>query len=237
MNRGVFGTATGMMAQQRAMDVMANNLANASTVGYKADGLAFGDFYERELQVGGRSIGRLGSGATVQAEFTRFAAGRLQKTGNPLDLALTGGKAMFAVQTSAGVRYTRDGQFGLDAQNRLVDRDGNPVLDERGAEILVPADGPVTVAPTGELSQDDRPFATLGVFQGRFQKVGDNRFAGVNVRPIEDAPVVQGALEQANLDPIQAMAQMIQIGRAFEMSQKAIQTEDDTTGKVLEVLR
>jgi flagellar basal body rod protein FlgG len=237
MNRGIYSTATGMIAAQRAMDVTANNLANASTVGYKQDGLTFNDFYTRQLASNGRAIGSLGSGAAAEGEFTNRDQGRLNPTGNPLDLALANPNGMFGVMTPGGTRYTRDGSFSLDAQNRVVDRDGNPLLDVDGREILLNGNGPVTISKAGEVTQDDRLVATVGVWQGRFEKTGDNHFSSPDAQPLAGATIEQGSLEQSNVESIQAMVDMIRFGRFFEMSQKSIQTQDEMTGKVIEVLR
>lgn len=219
------------------MDVTANNLANASTAGFKQDALVFSDYYTRELQVQGRRIGSMGSGAVTQEEVTYNAQGRLNRTGNPLDLALTTENRMFAVQTPQGVAYTRDGEFNLDAQNRIVDRQGNPLLDDAQRPIVLPDDSPVVIGENGQISQNDQPVATVGVWQGSFTKTGDNHFSSQNATPAPDGTMKQNYLEQSNVEPIVAMIDMIRCGRHFEMSQKSIQTQDELIGKAIEVLR
>ncbi|MGV3614631.1 MAG: flagellar hook-basal body protein [Fimbriimonas sp.] len=237
MNRGIYSTASGMISAQRAMDVTANNLANASTAGFKQDALVFGDYYTRELAVQGRRIGSMGSGAAPKGEVTNFEQGRLNRTGNSLDLALTNPQGMFAVQTPGGIQYTRDGEFSLDAQNRVVDRRGNPLLDATGNVISLDGDGPVKISASGEILQDEQPIATVGVWSGTFQKVGDNRYASTNAVPLPGETMKQGHLEGSNVEPIVAMIDMVRNGRHFEMSQKSIQTQDELTGKVIDVLR
>ena len=237
MNRGIYSTATGMLSAMRGMDVMANNLANASTAGFKQDGLVFSDYYLRELSANGRNIGTLGYGASNPEEFTANDQGQLTKTGNPLDLAIPSRGGMFAVQTPAGIRYTRDGEFSLDAQNRVVDREGNLLLDNSSRPIVLDGDGPVTIAKTGEITQDDQTVATVGIWNGNFVKDGANRYTATNAQVIPGATVEQGMLEQSNVEPVLAMVEMIRYQRFFEMSQKSIQSQDEMTGKVLEVLR
>jgi flagellar basal body rod protein FlgG len=237
MNRGIYSNATGMVSALRGMDVMANNLANASTVGFRQDGLVFGDYYERALNVGGRPIGTMGYGAATPEEFTPRVSGRLTKTGNPLDLALLDPNAMFAVQTPAGIRYTRNGEFNLDDQQRVVDRDGNLLLDSDGRPIVLDGQGPIEIAKTGEIVQDERTVGNVGVWNGTFEKEAANHYLATNVTPAAGAGVEQGALEASNVEPISAMIEMIRFQRFFEMSQKSIQSQDEMTGKVIEVLR
>lgn len=237
MNRGIYSTASGMLSAQRAMDVTANNLANASTAGFKQDALVFHDFYTRQLQQNGRSIGSMGSGAAAQQEITYNAQGRLNRTGNPLDLAITAEGRMFAVQTPQGIEYTRDGEFNLDAQNRIIDRQGNPLLDDGGRAITLAGDGPVTIAENGQITQDDQLVGTIGTWQGTFTKIGNNHFTAQNATLATDGTMKQNHLEQSNVEPIVAMIDMIRCGRQFEMSQKSIQTQDELTSKVIDVLR
>lgn len=226
-----------MLSAQRAMDVTANNLANASTAGFKQDGLAFHDFYTRQLKAQGRGIGSLGSGAAAAEEVTNFAQGRLSKTGNSLDLALTSERRMFAVQTPQGIRYTRDGEFNLDGQDRVVDRQGNLLLDDASQPIVLSGDGVITVGENGQIEQNGAPVARVGVWQGNFTKTGDNRFTAQNPTAAPDATMKQGYLEQSNVEPIVAMIDMVRCGRQFEMSQKSIQAQDELLGKVIDVLR
>src|SRR6476659_6008506 len=135
MNRGIYTTALGMNSLQRAMDVTTNNLANASTNGFKRDALVFQDTLQREMFADGgqgQSIGKLGSGASPVEEYTVQDSGEITVTSNPLDMAIRDPKGMFGVKTSAGTRYTRDGAFALDENRRLVTKAGNPVLDKDG---------------------------------------------------------------------------------------------------------
>lgn len=240
MNRGIYSTATGMQAAQRWMDVTANNLANVSTPGFKRDGLTFNDFMIRNLAAdGGRGpqIGSLGSGAAPRGEFTDTSIGNLQKTGNALDLAIPTQEGMFAIQTPTGIRYTRDGEFTLDSGNRVVNRDGNALLDENNNEIVLTGNGPITVSRDGQLSEAERPVARIGLWRGNFQKAGSNDYEIANPVAVAAPQIQQGALEASNAEPIQAMVDMIRFGRFYELSQRSIQTQDEMTGKVLEVLK
>src|SRR4051812_346013 len=121
MNRGIYSTASGMLAAQQSMDVITNNLANASTIGFKRDGIAFANAIEQQLQSGGGRIGSLGTGPTSTGQYTVFEAGAIMATNNPLDVAIGSEKGTFAVQTGNGqIAYTRDGSFEIDANRQLV---------------------------------------------------------------------------------------------------------------------
>ncbi len=236
MNRGIYATATGMLAAQRAMDVVANNLANASTNGFKRDAIAFNDAMVQYLSGPNGVIGTLGSGAVEQAQYTVFHTGPISATGNPLDVALNSEAGAFAVQTQQGIRYTRDGSFGIDEQGLLVDGSGNPVLDERQNPIQMP-EGSVRIKPDGEVLVDEKPVGVLGVFEGRFVKQGDNLFVGFDIAATAEREIVWKSLEGSNVNPVAAMSEMITLNRAFEMAQRSIQQQDDLTQKLIQSLQ
>src|SRR5687767_4718787 len=172
MNRGIYATATGMIAADKWMSVVSNNLANVSTNGFKRDELVFADAYQRELRAnGGRGmhLGSLGSGAMLQAEYTVFERGAIVPTGNPLDLAIDSERGLFAVETPQGVRYTRDGAFQLDSERRIVTKSGHPVLDDRGNAIELPL-GPFRIEPNGAVIAGEFEIARIGVYEGRAKK-------------------------------------------------------------------
>jgi flagellar basal-body rod protein FlgF len=238
MNRGIYATATGMLATQRALDAIANNLANASTTGFKRDGLAFGEAYERELRANGGEgprIGRLGSGVAEIASYTDFEPGPIAQTGNPLDVAIEG-QGLFAVATPSGIRYTRDGSFRLDEQGQLVTREGHPVLDDAGSPIQL-GEGKVRIDASGEISVDGRHAGRLGLYGGRFAKAGPTLFAGGDAVPKDATTVVQGALEGSNVNAVGSMIDLIQSGRAFELAQRSIQQQDELTQKLIQSLQ
>lgn len=233
-----------MLAQQRRLDVIANNLANVSTRGFKSDQLTFGDMMIREMadQAGsGKAVGYLASGPTAETQTTDFSQGSLEPTGNPLDLALNG-KGMFAIGTASGVRYTRDGAFSLNASGALVTRDGNPVLDENSKPITglsgaIQIDQEGRVHPAGKAAV----LATIGRFDGTFEKdtFGKNLYTGERVQgfgPNEGGRVAAGQLETSNVEPISLMAEMIALQRAYEISQKMVQSQDESTAKLAETM-
>lgn len=237
MNRGIETTAIGMLASQRAMDLIANNLANASTRGYKRDGLAFGETLSRQIGVpnGNDPIDKPLPGVGVAASFTVFEQGALETTGRPFDVALASNRGMFAIQTEAGVRYTRDGAFTLNSDGVLSTVRGEPVLDDGGLPIQIPQ-GEIATSEDGSISADGVVVARLGVFDGTFAKDGAGRFQSQDAEPDPELRVQWRALESSNVNHIQSMIQLIEVGRAFELAQRSIQQQDELTQKLIQSL-
>lgn len=235
VNRGVYSAAMGMNAAQRWMDISANNLANVSTDGFKADGIAFGDALVREMRTGGRDLGSLGSGPHEVKEFTDHSAGVIRKTGNPLDVALSDTRSMISVRDGDQTKFVRGGAFEMDAAGTLVTSSGAKVLDARGAPITLDRKSAVEIDPEGNVRQGGRTVAKLGVFEGEWTKEGNGMWTGSGIRASE-ATVSSGALEGSNVDALAGMVDLIKIGRHVEMAQRAVQSQDETTQKLLTVL-
>jgi flagellar basal-body rod protein FlgG len=219
MERGLYIAASGMVAEQMRQDQIANDLANASTPGYKADRVtqrAFGDLLLSNSATG-QQIGGLNMGVGLDRMVTDLTPQPLRDTGEPLDMAIAG-EGFFAVQTQQGVRYTRNGQFTESPAGTLTDQLGNAVLDRRGQPVRVGADGHVTATDVGV-------FALTNV-----AKQGDNLFTGIPAGAATGT-VRTGALEGSGVDPARTMVDMIASFRAFEAGQKAIQTIDDSLHK------
>lgn len=239
MNRGIYATATGMIAAQQQLDVLSNNLANVSTNGFKRDGIAFAERFEREMLAnGGRgaSLGTLGTGAVRQAQFTIFEAGPLNATGNPLDVAINDKRGLFAVQTSEGVRYTRDGSFQLNDSRQIVTHEGYPLLDDRLEPITLPVGKP-SVESNGTVMVDGVEVGKIALFDGAFTKIGDNLFEASNPQVLETPNMKGGHIEGSNVNPVESMIGMITLNRAFELAQRSIQQQDDLTQRLIQSLR
>jgi flagellar basal-body rod protein FlgG len=219
MDRGLYIAASGMLAEIVRQEQIANELANSTTPGYKADRSAqsgFGDLLLSNTR-NGRSIGRVGLGVQVDEIRTDLTPGPLHETGDPLDLAIEG-EGYFAVRTPAGVRYTRNGQFGSSAAGTLTDAFGNEVLGANGAPVQLRRDGSVNAAEVGV-------FALNGA-----RKEGDSLFTGTAAGNASGR-VKAGALEESAVDPARSMVEMISSFRSLESDQKAIQTIDETLGE------
>lgn len=239
MNRGVYATATGMIASQYALDVISQNLANASTTGYKREAVAFNDALVRQLREnGGRGpvLGSLGSGPTLQSRFTVFEPGPIQETGNDLDIAIRSSEGAFAVETDRGTRFTRDGAFTRNADGLLVTRSGHPVLDSDNQRIQLP-EGPVEIGNDGLITADGKEIARLGVFQGTFRREGDNLFSASGVQAVATPDLNPKSIEGSNVNTIQSMVAMIEISRSFEMAQRSIIQQDELTQRLIQSLQ
>ena len=219
MERGLYIAASGMVSEMARQDLISNDLANASTAGYKSDTAVQGSFGElllRNTQTGA-TVGPLGQGSRIERQVTDLTAAPIKETGEDLDFAVEG-DGYFAVRTGQGVRYTRNGQFTAAANGTLTDQLGNQVLGQNGQPVRIGADGKV-------------PEANVGVFAvNNARKVGDNFFTGA-AGGRGTGQVRSGALEGSGADPVRAMTDMIASLRAFESGQKVISTIDSTLQK------
>jgi flagellar basal-body rod protein FlgF len=198
------------VALQRHMATIANNIANAATTGYRAERTLF----EPVLEPAGEPR-RL---AFVQdvGLYRDLSPGPITQTGNRLDLAIDG-EGYFAFRTGAGVRYGRAGHLELDAEGRLVDARGNPILDDGGAPVTVPqADRDLTIGADGTVANRAGPIARLQPVtfanEQALRREGDGLYrAAADQQPRPAAGrVAQGALEQANVSPVQEMTTMVE---------------------------
>lgn len=231
----LYVTASGMAVRQEKIDVLAHNLANANTVGFKMGEVVL---EERPLEIpGGRS--QAPSHVRLVETRTDFSPGELQYTGEPLDVAL-GQEGFFVIQTPEGIRLSRDGRFSLDGDGRLVLR-GMPVLGEsgeirsEGGNLLINREGNITSgsAPLGKLRvvrvDDPQKLAALG----------DGLYAvpeGVSLQELPKVEVLPGHLEMSNVNSIKCMVQIIEAVRAFEMNQRMVQTLDRLGEKAVQEL-
>ncbi len=219
MDRGLYIAASGMLAEQVRQEQIANDLANASTPGYKADRTAqraFGDMMLANSATG-QVIGPQGTAVQVDAVQTDWAPQPARDTGEPLDFAITG-EGYFAVRTPEGTRYTRNGQFTVSPQGTLTTAQGAEVLGRDGGPVRVGADGRV----------DPRLLQVVNLANPR--KDGDSLVAGAPAGG-PTGPVRAGALEGSGADPARSMVDMIASLRAFEAGQRVITTIDETLGK------
>jgi len=219
MERGLYIAASGMVAEQMRQDQIANDLANSSTAGYKADRVtqrAFADLLLSNTATG-QAIGGLTMGVAADRMVTDTSPQPLRDTGEPLDLAIVG-DGWFAVQTAQGTRYTRNGQFTAAGDGTLTDQLGNAVLGRNGQPVKLDGNGHVDAAAVGVFALGDAA------------KQGDNLFAGTASGQASGS-VRTGALEGSGVDPARTMVDMIASFRAFEAGQKVIQTIDESLHK------
>ncbi len=216
MDAGLYIAAQGMLAEQVRQGQLSNNLANASTPGYKPQSADQRSFDSLLLQntATGQTIGSLQTGVTIGRTVTDTTPSTLRATGQPLDFGIAG-QGYFAVRTPQGVRYTRDGQFASNARGDLVDATGNEVLSQTGGPIRVDAKGAVTTAQ-------------LGVFNvPGANETGSNLFTGAAAGR-GTGTVRSGELEESGVNPISTMTDMIASLRSYQSGQSAIQSIDQT---------
>jgi flagellar basal-body rod protein FlgF len=227
MDSGYYAAMTGLVARTQALDTASGNLANAQTAGYRAEReyfrsvLAAPDGEDSQL---GQAINRYG---LLGGDRLSMAQGPMQQTGNPLDLAIEG-RGFFAVRTSNGIRYTRDGSFHRSQTGGLVTAANEAVLSSAGEPISLPP-GEVAVGASGVISVSGGAVATLAVVDfsdaTELKPEGANRYVapdGVKAPQSSDSTLHQGALEGANEDVVQGTLDLIMMQRQAEMMQKAL---------------
>jgi len=232
---GIYMAASGFLNQQKRLEIIANNLANANTAGYKAEMSVF--------QIAGPSSAIGGTDRKDPASFpppmarshvaTDFSQGPLTQTGNPLHVALED-EGFFEVQTPQGLRYTRKGDFTRTADGILVTQTGHPVMGEGGAMTLT--EGEITIDRSGSVFVDENEQGRFRVVtfgeKGNLVKEGDSLFASSGETPdvldAEEVQIRQGYLENSNVNAIREMILMVEALRSFEDHQKVIHTFDST---------
>ncbi|MDH4187474.1 MAG: flagellar basal-body rod protein FlgF [Nitrospira sp.] len=242
MNRAIYPILSGALAQERQMQVFANNMANVNTAGFKQDDQAFTSVLARARVVGsplaqpagfGQQIGVRPSGSServfvaTHATHTSFEPGRIKITGNTLDMAIEG-NGFFEIKTPQGLRYTRNGMFTLDSQGRLVTNLGQPVMGLKG-EIKLPS-GTVQVSNDGAIQVDGRTVATIKLMEFPDDhmptKHPEGLLASDKGKLVKHPKIQGGHIEESNVNSIGEMVKMIQGMRTYESSQKLIQTID-----------
>ncbi|WP_273185659.1 flagellar hook-basal body complex protein [Hyphomonas adhaerens] len=236
----MLGRQQGLMQE---MQVVANNLANSSTTGYKSDRALFGEF----LVATGSQSSSLSMGGLAGHSFA-MSQGALKITGGEMDFAIQG-DGFFLVNSEQGQRLTRAGHFQLSTDGQLVDMNGSAVLSAAGAPISIPqnaseirvaADGTVTVSSGDGLPPQE--VGQIGVVtvdeEATLVRDSNSYFSAPDGhRPAENNEVVQGALEQSNVSPVLEVARMIEVQRAYEAGQALFEREDQRVSQIISAIR
>jgi len=233
MDSGFYAACAGLAARTQAMDLAANNLANANTRGYKAQMPVFQSVLAQSTAGSGleQALNNFGVLAGTRLDQT---PGALETTGNDFDLALEG-DGYFAVQTAAGAMYTRNGNLQLSSKGELLSAQGDVVLGEQGP-IRLPA-GKLAVAADGSLSVNGALAAKLRIVQFKkgtpLQSAGANYYsaAASAVQPAAQYTVRQGVLEGSNVSPMTGTVELIEIQRQFQVLQRVFSTFDTELNK------
>lgn len=230
MIQGLYTAASGMVAHQIRLDMLANNLANVDTAGFKADLVALDVSVTPQDSLSGSSLPM--SSVLADRPGIDPRPGPLKTTGNPLDLAIVG-PGLFVVETPQGERYTRAGNFVQDAEGFLTTNNGFRVLGS-GGPIAVPETG-LRIDEAGRLATGETLRFVAGPERAHLIKVGDNLFAseGETARPedLAAARVVQGQVEGSNVNVVMTMVEMLATMRTYEAYQRTIQALDQTVGQ------
>ena len=235
MDNATYTILTRQSGLAREMQLVANNIANAATTGYRSEGVIFSETVQAVDK--GPSL----SMATANVQNTSFAQGALTQTNGSFDFGIEG-EGFFLIETPAGERLTRAGSFSPSAAGDLVTNDGFRVLDAGGAPVFVPPDaGALSVSADGTLSVDGAPIAQLGIVRplaplDLVREDGVMFRADAGVEPAENARVIQGFTEGSNVDAVTQLARMIEVQRAYEMGQSFLESEDERIRMALKSL-
>lgn len=219
-----------LTVQSRAMDIVAGNLANMGTPGYRAERPVFADWLLAQSRTTAPAGDRVLAFVQDRATWRDRAEGTLTHTGNPLDLALSG-PGYFSVQTPAGVRLTRAGRFTLQSDGTIADEEGHALLDVNGQTLRAgPADVNLTVAADGAITSRNGPIGKIGVVApsdpNRITAEGSRLFrADVATAPVAAPKLIQGAVEESNVAPMAELTRMLATQRDFEFTTQFLEAE------------
>ena len=237
MSNSIYATITRQAGLMKEMQTVANNLANMATTGYRSENVIFAE-HVKSSGTGGPSI----SMATAGARFTTDGQGSLTQTGGTFDLAIEG-VGFFQIETPQGVRLTRAGSFIPTPEGDLVTPDGYRLLDAGEAPVFVPGDAKsISIASDGTLSADGTPLTQIGLVAPEdpndlIREDGVRFRSEGAILPVEEAKIVQGFLEGANVDAVGQVARMIEVQRAYEMGQSFLDKEDERLRSIMTLIK
>ena len=225
------------MVLERQLDVVANNVANVNTNGFKADQQLFEEYltsgaHEDNFQVSDRRVSYVQDRGT----FRDFSQGAVQQTGNPLDVAISGGGFM-VVQAPGGERYTRDGNLQINSQGQLVTNSGSPVLGNSGPIVLQPTDHDVVISADGTVTVQEGTAHTDSI-RGKLRlvsftdaqkliKQGNNLYSGDGAAQDTKSTFQQGFVEKSNVNSVMEMSHMVEVMRTYTNIANILQQQSD----------
>ncbi len=236
MDNANYTTLTRQSGLMREMQMVANNIANLSTGGFRKEGLIFSEYVER-LGDDAPSL----SMAAARGRLTDQSQGVLTQTGGQFDFGIEG-DGFFLLETPDGQALTRAGSFTPSAEGELVTSEGYRLLDGGGAPVFVPGDArAISLAADGTLSADGQPLTQIGLWQAApgedlSRRDGVMFTLSNDPVPVENGRILQGFVEGSNVNPISEIARMIQVQRAYEMGQGFLDKEDQRIRNVLSTL-
>ncbi|KMW59210.1 Flagellar basal-body rod protein FlgG [Candidatus Rhodobacter oscarellae] len=236
MDNTGYTTLSRQSGLMREMQTVANNIANVSTTGYRAEGVVFSEFV-KALAPGEPSL----SMAHANVRAVDFSQAALKPTGGTFDFGIEG-EGFFLLETPEGQMLTRAGSFTPNQEGELVAPDGARLLDGGGAPIFVPPDArSIALATDGTLSADGTPINQIGLFlpsdPTQLERRGGARFAGGGEPlPVENAVILQGFVEGSNVNAVNEIARMIEVQHAYELGQKFLDQEHERVRSVMQTL-
>lgn len=244
MDNSLLVSLSQQLAAYRAMDVIANNIANASTPGFKREAAKFEEYISHvrpaEDQKGPQTLSFVKDAGVLRD----ISQGELSATGSPYDFAING-KGFFAVQTPQGLRYTRDGHFSLNQDGVLVTSDGYPVQGDGGAITVTPSDGEISVGPDGTISSilngasnQIGKLQVMGFANERAMvKQGANLYSTTQTAtPLTDSTIAQRMLEGSNVSPVIEITHMVDVMRAYQMTATMTNSEEQMMRQAIDKL-
>ncbi|MGA7341569.1 MAG: flagellar basal-body rod protein FlgF [Terracidiphilus sp.] len=226
MDSGYYAAATALVSRTQELDTIANNLANASTVGYRAQENVFSSVLANAGSAGGSSLEQaINNYGILSGTTLDLSQGALQKTGNDLDMAIQG-PGYFVVQTANGPVYTRNGSFQVSARGQLVTATGDAVMGDKGVVTMLP--GPVSISADGTISSNGAVTGKLRVVEfpagTRLTSAGGTYYSAPakTAQPAAKSDVRQGMLESSNVNPILDIVELVGAQRSAEMMQRAL---------------
>lgn len=218
------------------LDVIANNIANMSTTGFRREGAIFTEVVERLSVLGGSS-----SQSGARARMTDFGQAALRATGGAFDLAIEG-EGFFLIENDAGPALTRAGAFVRNVDGDITTADGRRLLDAGEAPVFIPADARVVaIATDGTISADGQPIGQIAVVTVEDLTTLTRGQGGIFTTddaliPAENSSVFHGFVEGSNVDPVRELTRMIEVQRAYEMGQSFLSNEDERMREVVRVI-
>ncbi len=216
MLRGIYCSNTGLNSVQHRVDILANNLANVNTRGFKQEKTSVTTFKESVVRINENTYFKTSNGSNPAVTATDFSPGEFRQTGQKFDFAING-DAFFEIQTPDGPRYTRNGCFHCSREGYLVDNKGNKVLGESGF-----------IRVTGE--KLDRKFRLVTMKnKEHLVRTGDKLFSApdqTGIYPVENVQVLQGFIETANVDFINNMTELITAARNYSLNSRVLASQD-----------
>ncbi|MBY0611509.1 MAG: flagellar basal-body rod protein FlgF [Beijerinckiaceae bacterium] len=237
MQAGLYVGVSAQVALKQRLETIASNVANMNTTGYRAEEVRFETVLARS---GDRDVAFASTGDT----FLSLKSGAIVKTDNPLDVAVAG-SGWLSISTSGGPAFTRDGRIHMRETGALETVNGNAILDAGGTALSVdPNGGQVSITRNGEISQNGRQVGVIGLFEidpGATLRRGENASVVPDrpARPVQDFStngIVQGFIENANINPVVEMTRLIAVQRAFESVASTLQTTESSLGEAIKTL-